>query len=297
MKFKLICLLLILILGGCSTYAVDRYSISADNVTALRALDIEKISVGEFTSFEPGLTKIMCRGEGPIKTPDGNTFVEYIRESLIDELQIAEIYSPDAPVILTGHLENINFSSTAGKWNLSLTIKSSNGKSILVDEEYKYTTSFMASTACNQTAQALMPGVQNLIKKIVTNPHFPNLVGAQIHMEKKHANATDEKSEKIAVSFNTKEPWTGTWEVESSGAYGGGQWVLKQQGNKVKSAGDSRFDDLVAEVKGNELKGMISQRTINCPIKLKISADGQSFEGTFVGFANRTEWLKGKRKK
>lgn len=176
MKLNLICLLSILVLAGCSTYAVDRYSISADNVTVFRALNLEKISVGEFTSFKPGLNEIVCRGVGPIKTPDGNTFADYIKESLIDELQIAEIYSLEAPIILTGHLENIDFSSADGIWNLALTVKSSNGQSISVTEEYRYTTSFYGETACNQTAQALMPSVQNLIKKIVTNADFPNLV-------------------------------------------------------------------------------------------------------------------------
>ena len=57
MKQNLVWLLTILFLTGCSTYAADRYSISADNVTVIRALDLEKISVGEFTSFKPGLRK------------------------------------------------------------------------------------------------------------------------------------------------------------------------------------------------------------------------------------------------
>ena len=124
----------------------------------------------------------MCRALGPIKTPDGNTFADYIKESLIDELQIAEVYSIEAPIILTGHLENIDFYSMRdkfveeGAWNLALTVKSSNGQSISVSEEYKFTSSYYGQTACNQTAQALMPSVQNLIKKIVANSVFPDLV-------------------------------------------------------------------------------------------------------------------------
>jgi len=62
---------LALALTGCSTYSVSRYSMSADNVTALRDLSGKSINVGAFTAKEPGQKEIMCRGVGPIKTPDG----------------------------------------------------------------------------------------------------------------------------------------------------------------------------------------------------------------------------------
>ena len=106
-------------------------------------------------------------------------------------------------------------------------------------------------------------------------------------------------AQKTAIKFNPEEPWTGTWEVESSGGVAEGQWVLKQQGNRVKSVGDSSFNNLRAEVKGNELKGSITnRRTEICPIKIKISADGQSFEGTLAGYrGNIVGWIKGKREK
>jgi hypothetical protein len=34
----------------------------------------------------------------------------------------------------------------------------------------------VGETACNQTAQALMPAVQDLIKKLVSNPEFKAIV-------------------------------------------------------------------------------------------------------------------------
>ena len=62
------------------------------------------------------------------------------------------------------------------EWNLGLTVLSSNGKSITVIENYKFTSSFFGETACNQTAQALMPAVQNLIGKLTRSPQFINLL-------------------------------------------------------------------------------------------------------------------------
>ena len=45
-----------------------------------------------------------------------------------------------------------------------------------VSEDYEYTSSFYGETACNQTAQAFMPAVQNLVGKVVRSPEFMDLV-------------------------------------------------------------------------------------------------------------------------
>jgi hypothetical protein len=118
----------------------------------------------------------MCRGVGPIKTPDGQTFENFIKKALVDELKIAEAYSNSATITLTGNLDAIDFSSNSGTWNLALTVNSSNGHSLSASENYSYTTSFYGETACNQTAQALMPAVQNLIGKVVQNNEFRKLI-------------------------------------------------------------------------------------------------------------------------
>ena len=87
----LVLLMIAMTIGGCSTYAIDRYAISADSVIVLRSYKDQKINVGEFTSTIPGLNHIDCRAVGPIKTPDGEPFSDFIRDALIDELQIAEL--------------------------------------------------------------------------------------------------------------------------------------------------------------------------------------------------------------
>ena len=166
-----------LLLTGCSTYAASRYSISADNVTALRAFRGQTVNVGKFTAAEPGRTEIMCRGVGPIKTPDGEAFEDFIRKAFVDELKIAEIYGAQAPVVLTGRLDAIDFQSGAdAAWKIKVTLSSSNGKSLSVAEEYGYKSSYYGETACNQTAHALMPAVQNVVSKAVRHPEFPALL-------------------------------------------------------------------------------------------------------------------------
>lgn len=176
-KVKLTLVLLTLFLTqACSTYATNRYSISAGNVVALKSYDAAEVGIGDFTATEPGKTSVMCRAVGPIPTPDGETFESYIRNALISEMQIAEIYSEQSDVVLTGNLNQILPSSMSGTWDISLTVNSSNGKSFTVDESFKFKTSFYGETACNQTAQALMPAVQNVITQVVTHPEFSSLI-------------------------------------------------------------------------------------------------------------------------
>jgi hypothetical protein len=176
-KLLLAVLAVIVPLTGCSTYAASRYAISADNVRTLRTFKGQSVNVGPFSAANPGQTEIMCRGVGPIKTPDGETFEHFVRKALVDELTIAEIYSSDAPIMTTGLLDAIDFSSGVGAtWNIALTVTSSNGQSLSVSEEYKYTSSYYGETACNQTAQALMPAIQNVVGKVVRHPNFPALL-------------------------------------------------------------------------------------------------------------------------
>ena len=171
-------LLAVSALGGCSTYAASRYSISAETVTGLRAFRGQTVSVGTFTAAAPGRSEITCRAVGPIKTPDGEPFEVFIRKAFVDELRIAEIYSESAPITLTGRLNALDFSSgiTDAGWNIGLTVSSSNGRSLTVTEAYKFTSSWYGETGCNQTAHAFMPAVQNVVRKVVGHPDFGGLL-------------------------------------------------------------------------------------------------------------------------
>lgn len=180
MKTTILALSTALVLSGCyPTYAVNRYSISADNVVALRALGTKTVNVGAFTATKTsnGETNIYCRGGSEIKTPDGEKFSDYVRKAFVDELRMANVYSLNAETTLTGNLDSIDFNSNSGNWMISLTLKSSNGKHLSVTENYAYTTSFSGAVACTQTAQAMMPAVQNLVGKAVSSKEFSSLIG------------------------------------------------------------------------------------------------------------------------
>lgn len=175
---KIFVILLATSAAACSTFMPQRYTAAADNVVALRTLNLGSINVGEFKSS----TKIdnSCRAVGPISPPDSLSFEAYIQKALADELKIAGVFDDKTPkTTLTGDLTKLDFSSskglTGGEWNISLTLKSSNGKSISASETYNFNSGFVADTACKQTAEALLPATQNLIGKLIKNPSFKSL--------------------------------------------------------------------------------------------------------------------------
>jgi hypothetical protein len=60
--------------------------------------------------------------------------------------------------------------------DLALTVKSSNGKSLVATEHYAFKASYGGDAGCQNTAQALMPAIQNVVGKAVRDPAFPQLL-------------------------------------------------------------------------------------------------------------------------
>jgi len=164
-----------LFVAGCETYSAPRYGMSADNIVILRTLAPNRISIGAFA--EPPQFSDGCRAAGPITAADGVGFAAYIRKALIDELKIAGVYDERGPVTLTGSLDKLAFSSTVAWWDLTLTVRSSNGRSITVQEQYKFDGAFAAVTACKKVADAYFPAVQNALQKLIASPDFRALIG------------------------------------------------------------------------------------------------------------------------
>ena len=92
---------------------------------------------------------------------------------------MADIYSTSG-VKLSGDVTKIGFSSldglTNGRWDIELELNSSNGKQMIVNNRYSFKSGFDAITACNATADALTPAVQDLINRVVTHPEFGELL-------------------------------------------------------------------------------------------------------------------------
>jgi len=168
-----------LTLAACSTFTTPRYSSNADTNVHLKSLGVSSIAVGSFSG--PKEFDNACRAAGPLAPPDGLSHTEYFRKALEDELKFAGLHVPASPrIVLSGVVNKLEFSSarglTGGSWDIDVTLSSSNGRKMSAKERYEFESGFVADTACKQTAEAYMPTVQNLIKKIVYSPEFKGLV-------------------------------------------------------------------------------------------------------------------------
>lgn len=174
---KLVLAAAVLTLSACSTMQPPRYAVSVDNIQTLKELETIK---GEFASLsQPAKFSSNCRLMGPIEPADGLSIPQFITKAFNDELKMAERYSTDT-VKISGDITKIEFSSvsglTNGYWDIGLSLTSSNGKSLAVSNKYSFKSGFDAITACNATADALSPAVQDLIKATVSHPEFPALM-------------------------------------------------------------------------------------------------------------------------
>jgi hypothetical protein len=168
----------VLLTAGCETPTTQRYSISAENNMAIKALNAKDLGIGQFS--EPASFDPQCRALGPLHIADGLTHAQYIRKAFEDELKIAGAFSSSPRVTLSGKVTKLEFSTTravtGGSWTIDLMLASSNGKSLPVSEYYEFNSGFIANEACRNTAEAFTRAVQNLVGKAVRDPAFRGLL-------------------------------------------------------------------------------------------------------------------------
>lgn len=167
------------LLTACETPTTQRYAISADNNQAIKALNVSGVGLGTFSP--PADFSANCRALGPLQVADGLSHTQYVRKAFEDELKIAGAFANGAArVTLAGTINKLEFSSsrglTGGSWTIDLTLSSSNGKSLTVNEYYEFNSGFVANEACRNTADAFSRAVQNLVGKTVRNPGFAALI-------------------------------------------------------------------------------------------------------------------------
>jgi len=177
MKKTVFMAIALLMLSACSTMQPPRYAVSVDNIQKLKSYEgvkVEVVSLNQSATFSSN-----CRLMGPIEPADGLTIPQFISKAFNDELKMAGLYSTDG-IKLSGDITKIEFSSitglTNGFWDIGLSLNSSNGQSLSVSNKYIFKSGFDAITACNATADALSPAVQDLIKTVVTHPEFGKLL-------------------------------------------------------------------------------------------------------------------------
>lgn len=182
LRLWLVCCI-VLVVSGCS-HVVPRYGLSANNIQDLKSMRSpasKPIAVNDFSSREPGKSSIMCRAAGPVETPDGKPFEAYLRDALVSELQIAELYDAKSPILVRGVLDHIDFSSHIGDgyWTIRMTFEVPPAAPFTVENRYTFSTAFIADRACAQVAQALLPATQDFYKAVFARPEFRRIVAGR----------------------------------------------------------------------------------------------------------------------
>lgn len=175
MKFVPVALLVTAsLMSGCA-FNASPYGVSVKNVESIKSSNIKPVAVAKFQSAKPGLTSITCRAAGPVTVAP--SFEAYIEQALIDELKLAGAYNPSSSIVLSGKLEEVDFSSgiTDGKWIFTLVVSNSRNESFTTKSTFGFSGSFVADRACQEVAQAFGPAVQKLIDDVVRDPKFKSI--------------------------------------------------------------------------------------------------------------------------
>ena len=174
---KVILAMTIAALVGCTTMEPVEYSIPVDNRQALKKFRFTNFSISHFTQsarFNPS-----CRFLGPLELPDDLSFAQYIVETINDDLKAAGVYSSRRRRI-SGDITTLAFSSssgfTNGFWDISIMLVSPRGTSLNVSNRFIFKSGLRAVEACNATADALYPAIQNLLSVAIADPKFRKLL-------------------------------------------------------------------------------------------------------------------------
>ncbi len=176
---------MLMLVEGCASYSPGLYHTSTDNLSRLKRWEGKEISVGQFTDGGKDKASFMCRNVGLIKAPDETTFASYIRDAFVKELKEAGLHSETSSLMITGVVNHLEIKSGAedwgaslssGIWEISLTLISSTGSSMKVNEGYRFNTHWNTKAACEKSAQSFMPAVQRLIYKAVSSKEFAGLL-------------------------------------------------------------------------------------------------------------------------
>ena len=164
-------------ISGCS-FNTSKYGASFENIETLKNYNGVKVAVKPFTSILAGKSSISCRAAGSVITPKGESFESYIHDAFVSELKVAGIYQEQSEITLNGHLSKIDFNSNIGngKWVFELTASSTTDESLNITSKHEFSTNWVADKACQQVAQEFSPAVQLLIRDLITNPKFKDLV-------------------------------------------------------------------------------------------------------------------------
>lgn len=162
---------------ACDTYTAQQYQSSAQNTITLQELAArgERATVGEVQLAQGIEPRPTCRLAGPLDLGGGDNLAQTIKQAVQSELLAGGMYKAGATPI------NINVvalkpDSFNGQWTIGLQPYTSRSSGFVVQTVSKFSTSFSAVAACNNTATAFNRALAEAINKMVSDPRFAQMI-------------------------------------------------------------------------------------------------------------------------
>lgn len=165
-----------ILLAGCDTYTSDQYQSTPQNTITLQTIAAtgKRASVASVTVATGVEPRPACRLAGPIDIGGGNDIAAVIKQALQAEFLAGNIFSPNG-VPLSLVVTELEPDSFSGTWTIGLRVSSPKG-AYDVKHVSKFSTSFSAYSACNNTADAFNRALSETILSIIQHPSFRSIL-------------------------------------------------------------------------------------------------------------------------
>ena len=165
MKPILLTSFIIIFLAGCGPLTLDHYKLEPDNTAELKKLKNANIGLGEFIDVQK------YKGNCSITPPANQTYAAYTKQAFSKELKAAGLLNENTPrITLSGRIEKLE--SSTGTWDMTLTLISSNGKSMTTSEHYEFDT----AGGCIKTSDSFISTLQEIFYSSITSEEFLALI-------------------------------------------------------------------------------------------------------------------------
>lgn len=179
---RLFAIACVLFTTGCAQITMGSPKPTMENTQALRSSPLAPAQVGAFT-VDAGKPAAMdrshsLRGANSVQSPIQGSFAQYLRESLVVELDAAGLLRPTAETVITGTLLNSTVDPAMGTGTAALQARfvvTRNGQQRYAKElsaNAQWESSFMGAVAIPLAAANYEGVYRKLVGQLVNDPDF-----------------------------------------------------------------------------------------------------------------------------
>ena len=162
----------LVLLAGCASNNIKSYRADPNLQHDFKNIEMKNIFVNSVSMPVDDLNSIQCRMVGNIYLPKKMTYSQYISDALHKSLMTLNKLSdtPSNAHSLTVFLTRVNFSSVSGKWYIDADITVDQNPAVRVTSVTDFGTAYIATIACQNTAEAFDEAVATFIKETLRHP-------------------------------------------------------------------------------------------------------------------------------